>query len=216
MTESHDGRRKLRHFARSNNARLSKGLASIRPHPLVGITPTDKVVWSGSTADLRLLGAAAGSADTPHDLACMLGPLDDSVARFSGREGWQPCLTTPPVADLPGYWLTEVIKANREVNTHSHYELRCQAPCDPWLGPSHTTAGTSEHRSRRRRLLMVWRCSTCRTTRGRLVWQVLIKPITTPTTPSLTRSSLTDSCLTGVVHVRRAWTDRVGSWRDVS
>jgi hypothetical protein len=42
--------------------------------------------------------------------------------------------TTPTVADYLAYWLSDVIKPNREDNTHSHYELMSRLHIVPGIG----------------------------------------------------------------------------------
>ncbi len=44
---------------------------------------------------------------------------------------------TPTVAEYLNYWLTEVIKPNREANTYSHYELMARLHVIPGLGSKH-------------------------------------------------------------------------------
>jgi integrase len=44
---------------------------------------------------------------------------------------------TPTVAEYLAYWLTEVIKPNREANTYSHYELMARLHVIPGLGGKH-------------------------------------------------------------------------------
>src|SRR5487761_1371758 len=45
--------------------------------------------------------------------------------------------TTPTVAAYLAYWLSDVIKPNREPNTYSHYELMSRLHVIPSLGHKH-------------------------------------------------------------------------------